>query len=187
MSDLVTIDEYKEYAKIKSNTEDSRITMLIATLSELIQTYCNRTFTVEEHVDYFDARTNMVALSNFPVDEITSLSISEDGGVEYEPLIENEDFVVDKQVGYVYSRHGKNFLNRYSTPARSLRVEYLAGYEEIPKDLKLAIFDMVTYYRLDQQTPSKSLMGGTVQNAEPYVANSFPPHIRRILDLYRMP
>jgi hypothetical protein len=72
-------------------------------------------------------------------------------------------------------------------PYRSLEVTYTAGYtnDTFPEDLKLALMDLVTYYEETESKPTKSMLGGTLDNPLPYLANSFPPHIRRILDLYR--
>ena len=73
----------------------------------------------------------------------------------------------------------------YDVPYRSLEINYFAGYDALPADLKLAILDLIAYYEDQENKPTQTLMGGTIENALPYAANSFPPHIRRVLDLYR--
>jgi len=68
-----------------------------------------------------------------------------------------------------------------------LKVEYRPGYEagEVPQDIQLATLDMVKLlYKQDQEKKGFSFEG---ERGEGYpLAGNFPPHIRRILDLYRI-
>ena len=68
-----------------------------------------------------------------------------------------------------------------------VKVEYRAGYEsgEVPQDLQLATLDMIKLlYKQDQEKKGFSFEG---ERGESYpLAGNFPPHIRRILDLYRI-
>ena len=68
-----------------------------------------------------------------------------------------------------------------------VKVEYRAGYEssDIPQDLQLATLDMIKLlYKQDQEKRGFSFEG---ERGESYpLAGNFPPHIRRILDLYRI-
>lgn len=68
-----------------------------------------------------------------------------------------------------------------------VRVEYRAGYEsgEIPQDIQLATLDMVKLiFKQDQEKKGFSFEGERGDNYP--LAGNFPPHIRRILDLYRI-
>ena len=82
---------------------------------------------------------------------------------------------------------GTKFLAKgyYNTPYRSLEINYFAGYSELPADLKLVVLDIVSYIEAGEEKPTQNLMAASIDNPAPYVANSFPPHIRRVLDLYR--
>ena len=68
-----------------------------------------------------------------------------------------------------------------------IKVEYRAGYEsgEVPQDIQLATLDMIKLlYKQDQEKKGFSFEG---ERGEGYpLAGNFPPHIRRILDLYRI-
>ena len=68
-----------------------------------------------------------------------------------------------------------------------VRVEYRGGYEtaDVPSDIKMAVLDTVKLiYKQDQEKKGFSLEG---ERGEKYpLAASFPPHIKRILDLYRI-
>ena len=68
-----------------------------------------------------------------------------------------------------------------------VKVEYRAGYEaaDVPQDIQLATLDMIKLlYKQDQEKKGFSFEG---ERGEAYsLAGNFPPHIRRILDLYRI-
>jgi hypothetical protein len=69
----------------------------------------------------------------------------------------------------------------------AVRVEYRAGYEsgEIPQDIQLATLDMIKLiFKQDQEKKGFSFEGERGDNYP--LAGNFPPHIRRILDLYRI-
>ena len=69
----------------------------------------------------------------------------------------------------------------------AVRVEYRGGYEtaDVPSDIKMAVLDTVKLiYKQDQEKKGFSLEG---ERGDKYpLAASFPPHIKRILDLYRI-
>ena len=70
---------------------------------------------------------------------------------------------------------------------RGVKVIYRAGYEstEVPYDLQVATLDMVKlFHKQDQEKKGFSFEG---ERSDKYaLAGNFPPHIRRILDLYRL-
>jgi hypothetical protein len=195
MTDLISLDCYKDYKGIKSTEGDGKIQALITQVSSLVEHYCNRKFTdysSTPKVEWHDAKTNSVELVEFPVISVSSVKTSEDGGVTQTVLTEaasdKSGYFVDLTTGEIFTQQTTNlFLTSYDIPYRSLEIEYLAGYaqDELPGDLQLCIQDMVDYYKDEQRTPTKSLLGATLDNPQPYAANSWPPHIRRILDLYR--
>jgi hypothetical protein len=68
-----------------------------------------------------------------------------------------------------------------------IKVDYRAGYEsaDVPQDIQLATLDMIKLlYKQDQEKKGFSFEG---ERGDKYpLAGNFPPHIRRILDLYRI-
>lgn len=81
------------------------------------------------------------------------------------------------------TRLGKSF----PTGSKSVKLVYKGGYSSTPSDLKLACFDLITYYMKKESTPNKAIPGSaTINNVVGSVMPSdFPPHIKRILELYR--
>ena len=68
-----------------------------------------------------------------------------------------------------------------------VRVEYRAGYElgSIPYDLQLATLDFIKIiYKQDQEKKGFSFEGERADNFS--LSSNFPPHITRVLDLYRI-
>ena len=68
-----------------------------------------------------------------------------------------------------------------------VRVDYRAGYEssEIPYDIQLATLDYIKIlYKQDQSKAGFSFEGE--QGDSFPLSSNFPPHIRRVLDLYRI-
>ena len=68
-----------------------------------------------------------------------------------------------------------------------VRVEYRAGYElgSIPYDLQLATLDFIKIiYKQDQEKKGFSFEGERADNFG--LSSNFPPHITRVLDLYRI-
>lgn len=195
MADLINLDCYKDYKEINSTTRDGKIQALITRASTLIENYCNRKFidySSTAKIEWHDGKTNRIELQEFPVISVISVKTSDDGGVTQTTLTEssaNKDgYFVDLDSGIIFTQKSTNkFINDYDTPYRSLEVEYTAGWTEddLPEDLKQVTIDLVHYYEQEENIPGKSLLGGTIDNPQPYLANSFPPHIRRVLDLYR--
>jgi len=197
MVDLIDLDCYKEAKTIQSTDRDGKIQTLITQVSALIEKYCNRQFTTystvqNAKVEWHDGQTHKVYLKEFPVISVELVQISPDGGVTQSNVVEGDSatagYFVDLEEGSVFTTQViNNFIDSYNVPYRSLEITYTAGYTEdnIPEDLKLCVIDLVHYYESGENKPTQSMLGATIDNPLPYTANSFPPHIRRILDLYR--
>ena len=62
---------------------------------------------------------------------------------------------------------------------------YIAGYEDVPPDVALAVMDLVTYYRQNDGAIHSTKAPGTNNVQIEYISTtSLPAHIRRVLDLY---
>lgn len=195
MTDLVTLQEYKEYKGQKNPEDDSKRLTIISAVSALVETYCDRKFKsyyTYPAVEYYSALNTELYLRNFPVVEVVSVELSINGGVSYDPLIEADPeglgYLVNLEEGILYTQNPRRpFAYIVQRAFNSLKVTYRAGYETLPLDLKLAVMDLVHYYEKEQQVPSKSLMSANVENAIPYDSIQFPAHIARILNMYRAP
>lgn len=182
---LVTKSEYKTYAGISSTNHDAEIDLLIPKVSELVKTYCRRSF-VDGLDDMLVQRSNggfeKIILKEGPVTQIVSVEQSTDFGQNYKELAEFTDWVLDAEDNTVTSLGQQGFTRAVN----GYQVSYFAGYETVPEDLKLAVLDLVTYYRKNDASVHNNRTpggGGSVQ-LEYIMNNNFPAHIKRVLDLY---
>ena len=70
----------------------------------------------------------------------------------------------------------------------AVKIIYTAGWETTPKDLQLAVADLITYYLKDEYKTQRSLQGASMQNRGTSSMSDnvdFPDHIKRVLDLYK--
>jgi hypothetical protein len=183
--DLVTAAEYKAYYGISSTTNDGTINSLIPKVSNLVKSICRRTFldyVDEQKVDINRGGSNTILLTETPLLTFGSLEFSDDYGKTYTALVEYTDYVVDADNGsielIVAPYQGYKRVNAY-------KISYTAGYTELPQDLKLAIFDMISYYiRNEAAVHSQKAIGSNSVQIEYITTTSLPSHIRRVLDLH---
>ncbi|MEK7766764.1 MAG: phage head-tail connector protein [bacterium] len=187
MADLATLSEYKAYMGINSTNNDTIVTILLASVSKLVRTYCSRSFTefyATNKVELHDGGGIGLNLVELPIISVASFEYSTDGGSTYTPLTLYTDYVISAEHGVIRQAKGKPFAKSYN----GYKVTYMAGYAICPEDLKLAVFDLVTYYsRSDMAVKSTRLAGSVGSGTVEYVTTAnFPSHIRRVLDMYRV-
>ncbi len=179
---LTTRADYKAYAGIKSTNYDAEIDALIPKVSALVKNYCRKSF-----VDYwdvpltetFDGGTKTLLLKETPVVTVQSVTYSTNYGITNIPLLENSEYVVRGDTIISTATAGfKHLLNGY-------RVTYLAGYEDVPNDVELAIMDLISYYRQNDSAIHSTKAPGTNAVQIEYISTtSLPAHIKRVLDLH---
>jgi hypothetical protein len=127
----------------------------------------------------FDGGYGSIILKETPVVQVLSVQKSTDYGQNYSDLTEFVDWVKDGD--YIVSINPRGFeplINGYS-------VSYTAGYETVPQDLRLAVLDLVTYYRKNDGAIHSTKAPGTNAVQIEYISTtSLPAHIKRVLDLY---
>lgn len=180
---LITKAEYKSHVGINTPNQDSEIDSIIPKVSQLVKSYCKRSF-----IDYvndpkserFNGGIDVYYLKEYPILEVSSVEMSMDRGKSYITLTE-DDYVLDYQneaLVPLFSDEFPHYINGYV-------VTYTAGYETLPEDLKLALFDLVTYYRKnDSAVHSPKAPGTNSVQIEYITTTSLPAHIRRVLDMY---
>lgn len=182
MANLITRAEYKAYANISSTNQDAEIDTLIPKVSQLVKTYCRRSFVDyvdEARNETFDGGYSTLLLKETPVTQVISVQQSTDYGQTYTKLVKFTDWVQSGDYIVAINPEGfKPYVNGY-------KVSYFAGYETVPEDLKLAVLDLVTYYRKNDGAIHSSKAPGTNAIQIEYVSTtSLPAHIKRVLDLY---
>lgn len=195
MADLVTKAQYKEYKGIEHFKDDSKIDSLLSPISELVKTYCGTSFIDHystnkvEIFDIGDAQTAELFLTESPLVSVSSVKEREGITSDYVTLINNTDYYIDLEHDRLYRIDGDISSKNWPKGFASVEVTYRAGYSSTPQDLRLAIYDLITYYLKEEYKGRKSLAGATLQNETSTSIREdigFPDHIKRILDMYRI-
>lgn len=180
---LITKAEYKDYLNITSINRDNEIEFLIPKVSELVKTYCRRTF-----IDYYNfpkveihnGGYGEIILAESPLYDIIDFSLSTDYGQTYDTTL--EQYVDWVQDDYKIIPIKEAYFSYY---LRGYRVEYLAGYDGVPDDLKLAVMDIVEYYMKNNGAVHVNRdVTPNVTQIQYVATTNFPAHIKRVLDQY---
>ena len=201
MADLITLQQYKDFAGLTGVTMDARINVIIDSVSELVKNYCGTSFVDDyssnktEYFDIHDNETTRVMLDEGPINAVSSVSERESQADAYVTLItENSDssgkyeYIVDTNTDSIV-RTNDSATKYFPQGWQSVKVIYKAGYSATPDDLKLAVFDLIKYYLKDERKARMQIAGAMVENP---VSSSirgntgFPDHIKRILDFYKI-
>ena len=194
MADLVTLSDYKDAEGIGSPKEDLRISRIIPSVSQLVKTYCGNSiidFVSSDKTEEFDIYwdTFAVQLTESPVISITSVQERSGYDQSYTTLTTGAyEFYLDKRTDSVIRTNESGTRLNWKHGVGSVKVVYRAGYSSTPDDLKLAVFDLVTYYLKDEHKERRTLGGASIQNQSSTTQRdnvAFPDHIKRVLDLYK--
>tara|TARA_R100001443_G_scaffold39039_4_gene52495 strand:- start:2715 stop:3305 length:591 start_codon:yes stop_codon:yes gene_type:complete len=194
MADLVTLSDYKDAEGITGPKEDLRISRIIPSVSELVKTYCGNSFVdffsnnkIEDFDIYWD--TFAVQLTESPVNAIVSVQERSGYDQSYATLTTGAyEYYLDKRTDSVIRTNESGSRLNWKQGVGAVKVTYTAGYSATPEDLKLAVFDLVTYYLKDEHKERRTLGGASIQNQSSSTQRdnvAFPDHIKRVLDLYK--
>ena len=194
MADLVTLAQYKEAEGISSSKEDLRFNSIIPSVSELVKTYCGVSF-----VDFYSSNktetftidwdTYVVQLTESPVNSIVRVQERETYGGSYTTLTTSDsEYYLESSTDSILRTNDSGRYQNWPKGVGAVKVVYTGGYSEVPADLKLAVFDLITYYYKDEHKQRQSIAGASLQNqgsSSQRMNVGFPDHIKRVLDLYK--
>ena len=195
MADLITRDEYKSLKNLSQSVkEDGRIDALIDSVSLLVKTYCGNSI-----VDYYSSNktesfninwnTHIVQLTESPVNTIVTVQEREGYSSSYTTLTtgDNEYYLDSDTDSVIRTTGGWDYANWPRGPG-AVKIIYTAGWVTSPKDLQLAVADLITYYLKDEYKERRSMQGASISNRGTSSMRDnvdFPDHIKRVLDLYK--
>ena len=195
MADLITVQNYKDAEGIRGDNNDDRLAILVPQVSELVKKYCGTSF-----IDFFssnktetfnisDNNTSVIVVSETPITSVVSVKERDNPSTDYITLTNNTEFYVDTNSDSIFRLDSDGDRKAFKRGFGAVEVVYRAGYASTPKDLQLALFDLVTYYLKDEHKQRMQLGGASIQNqgsAGLRTSTDFPDHIKRVLDLYRV-
>jgi hypothetical protein len=175
--------------------DDSKIDTLVESVSQMVKTYCGHAIidyysaTKTELFDVDDRLTSEVFITESPLTSVTSVQERSSIADSYETLTNNTHYYVDTEHDRIRRIDGSQGLDYFPQGFGAVKVVYNAGYSACPTDLKLAVFDLVTYYLKEEHKTQRSIAGTTIRNeGSTSIRNDigFPDHIKRVLDLYKI-
>ena len=196
MADLITVQEYKNAEGIANAKDDSRLDIIVPQVSNLAKKYCGTSF-----VDYYssdktetfsvhDNFTSTIVVSESPLVSVTSVKERGTYEASYETLSTSDyEYYVDTAADAIVRTTKSGTKKAFPVGVGSVQIAYRAGFSATPSDLKLALFDLVTYYLKDEHKERRTIAGATLQNQGTSGVRDntdFPDHIKRVLDLYRV-
>ena len=194
MANLITLAEYKEAEGLQSAKDDLQINSLITSVSQLVKTYCGNSiidFYSSNKTETFniDYETYAVQLTESPVVSIVSVETRGTYREAYAAITTTaQEYFLDEKTDSIIRTNSGNSYRNWPRGPGAVRVVYKAGYASTPADLKLAVFDLITYYLKNEHKQRQTIAGASIQNqASTSQRNNvaFPDHIKRVLDLYK--
>ena len=202
MANLIELFDYKTSQNITGTKDDARLDSLIASVSQLVKTYCGNSI-----VDFYSTAadgeaanntktetlsinwaSNIVQLTETPLVAVHSVKERESLNLDYKTLEVNKDYYVDTATDSIYRVNSNGTSKNWPNGPGAVEVLYNAGYASCPEDLKLAVIDLVTYYHKDEHKARQTIAGASIQNQGSTSQRNnvaFPDHIKRVLDLYK--
>ena len=194
MADLVTLEEYKDAENINTTKDDTRLSALIVSVSQLVKTYCANSIidfysTNKTETFNIDWNSHIVQLTESPIVEVSLVQERDSYQESYTTLTTTaHEYFLDEKTDSIIRTNSGNTYKNWPRGAGAVRVVYKAGYASTPADLKLAIIDLITYYHKDEHKQRRTIAGASIQNETSTSQRNnvaFPDHIKRVLDLYK--
>ena len=201
MANLVTLQQYKDFAGLKGVGEDAKINVILPAISQAVKTYCGTSFIdfystdKTEFFDILDTSTTAVLVDESPLVSVSQVQERENQSSSYVTLItENSngsgkyEYIVDTALDMI-RRTTATGDKAFPKGRKAVKVMYKSGYASTPSDLKLACFDLIKYYLKDERKSGLTIAGATVRNEVSTTLREnigFPDHIKRILDFYKV-
>ena len=137
----------------------------------------------------------------FSTDNDTTVLINFDGSNQSTSLKDisqsDPDFVWFKDTGEVQrnldgATEGRQKISVINTPMwrnypKAVKVTYDGGYSSVPKDIQVATMDYAKMLFKQTEADQRFSLQGEGKSQFNLGASGWPPHVRRILDLYRIP
>ena len=196
MTDLVTVYEYKDAEGMRGEKDDDRLSVIVPQVSDLVKKYCGTSF-----VDYFstnkvetfnidDLFTQVIILSESPVTAVDKVEERTAYSEAYSELTtSNYEYYFDSAADGVVRTTKNGEKRSWAKGMGAVRITYNAGYASTPRDLQLAIHDLITYYMKDEHKQRQTLGGASMTNqgtSGNRASTDCPDHIKRVLDLHRV-
>lgn len=188
MANLLSLAEYKVLKGKNSGnpSEDARIEANITSVSKAVKEYIGRSlidYFSTTKTEYYKGNEPFILLKEYPV---VLAVVSYKTSTGYTALVENTDYFLEPEHGSLEHVSGLGFSANSRDPT-FIRVQYTAGTEKAPDDIKMAVADLVEKQIKQEHSITKSMGGQDTMTYPAAPVGRFPTHIAVILDMYRVP
>lgn len=185
MAALITLADYKVYKKITKTDSDGELNAIIASVSNLVKTYCGHSF-----IDYYStpkvetfnikASQHAILLNEWPVRTVSLVQYRDAYNEAYQTLAP-EEYYVDYDIDTLFIHSGY-----WAEGFGAVKITYTAGYASTPDDVQIAALDLVQHYFKEEYKERKTLGSASIDTGISKTGTSkWPAHVVRVLDLYR--
>lgn len=139
---IITLAEFKSYLWITNTTQDTLLNLLLNSANDFVESYIWRELALQTYTQFQDWNAQReILLENYPVTSITSLQLNE-------WTLETPNYVsIDLNSFKLSPKVWKIFLNFFMRRGfQNYKIVYVAGYNPIPWDLKLATLKLGAWY-----------------------------------------
>lgn len=186
MDDFITLQEYKEYKKLTKNDDDVKLGIIVNAVNSLIKAYIGRGVVLDPDtpiVEYItlDYDTDVIFPESWPINSVVSVT-EVPYGYNYDSTIH---LPLEADVDYLISDNDRIYKvgGTWKTGPKAIRLEYTAGYDTVPDEIKLAAVELVNYYYKEQFLQARTTGNTTITQLVPN-QSTMPPHVKLILDNY---
>lgn len=183
---ITTVDACKAFRGIPDENvdHDAELGRIIAAVQDWLEMECGRTFDRGELTEYYSGSdwSSILILGRPPIISITNLY--DDMSRVFSAPIDPARYVVTDANAGVLQLDGLTF----SRGIKNIKVVYIGGYEDIPKDLEQAAIELVWAARMKGEQSlvgvrSRSIADGSVQFVN---LDWGSPALAAVIDKYKL-
>lgn len=175
---LIDVAYIESVARVIADADEARYEALINQASSLCEARTDRKLAAQPLDMIFDGTgKDTLLLPEYPIVSVTSVHI--DATRQWGAEDEVTDYYKDDSLGILFRDSGWGWVRR------SVRVQFTAGHETVPEDLKEACLEIVLWLAPRQKAGSVGLRGTKVDGQEHELEITIPLHAQQVLRSYR--
>lgn len=133
-TDVISLDDAKDWMKVDGTTDNSLITSLIGEIIDVVETEYSFQLIEKNVTAEWEMYAQRVDLPLFPVQSVSSVKTINNQGNETTLAVGDDYYLAGNTLVF-------NTINSYSSPFERLRlkVEYVAGFTSIPNGIIIGL------------------------------------------------
>ncbi len=158
--------------------EMERYVPLIEAATAACSLYLQRDLGVSPFIEFFDGDSQVRVLSHTPVVSVTGVCV--DPGRMYQVPLDPRDYRIEHETGILV------FYDRVPEGRDVIKVEYTAGWDNVPADILYCIAMTVQHMRTTQSADMAGVISRTTDGGSETLDQSIPPlAVQAHLAMYR--